>query len=109
MHPGDGKPVGLSCGAEYLASDSRLGTVRAGCSRVRSSPTSCDSRNCSSPSRNGGLTAVLLAGVDIAALDDGVGPRAGMLLARRGLADAIDAAVACPGRIAWLLPIVSAV
>ena len=37
--------------------------------------------------------ARLLAGVDIAALDDGLGRRAGMLLARAGLADAIDAAV----------------
>ena len=34
--------------------------------------------------------ARLLAGVDIAELDDGLGRRAGMLLARRGLADAID-------------------
>jgi DNA-binding transcriptional MocR family regulator len=33
--------------------------------------------------------------VDIAALDDGLGRRAGMLLARSGLADAIDAAVMC--------------
>lgn len=39
--------------------------------------------------------ARLLAGVDIAALDDGLGRRAGMLLARSGLADAIDAAVVC--------------
>jgi hypothetical protein len=39
--------------------------------------------------------ARLLAGVDIAALDDGLGRRAGMLLARSGLADAIDAAVMC--------------
>lgn len=39
--------------------------------------------------------ARLLAGVDIAALDDGLGRRAGMLLARSGLADAIDAAVIC--------------
>jgi hypothetical protein len=37
--------------------------------------------------------ARLLAGVDIATLDDGLGRRAGMLLARTGLADAIDAAV----------------
>ena len=37
--------------------------------------------------------ARLLAGTDIAALDDGLGRRAGMLLARSGLADAIDAAV----------------
>jgi hypothetical protein len=39
--------------------------------------------------------ARLLGGVDIAALDDGLGRRAGMLLARSGLADAIDAAVMC--------------
>ena len=39
--------------------------------------------------------ARLLAGMDIVALDDGLGRRAGMLLARSGLADAIDAAVAC--------------
>ena len=39
--------------------------------------------------------ARLLAGVDVAALDDGLGQRAGMLLARSGLADAIDAAVVC--------------
>jgi DNA-binding transcriptional MocR family regulator len=37
--------------------------------------------------------ARLLAGVDIAALDDGLGRQAGMLLARSGLADAMDAAV----------------
>jgi hypothetical protein len=40
--------------------------------------------------------ARLLAGMEIAALDDGLGRRAGMLLARSGLADAIDAAVVCP-------------
>jgi hypothetical protein len=39
--------------------------------------------------------ARLLAGVDVAGLDDGLGRRAGMLLARSGLADAIDAAVVC--------------
>jgi hypothetical protein len=39
--------------------------------------------------------ARLLAGTDIAALDEGLGRRAGMLLARSGLADAIDAAVVC--------------
>jgi hypothetical protein len=39
--------------------------------------------------------ARLLAGTDIAALDDGMGRRAGMLLARGGLADAVDAAVVC--------------
>ena len=37
--------------------------------------------------------ARLLAAVDIAALDDGLGRRAGVLLALGGLADAIDAAV----------------
>jgi hypothetical protein len=39
--------------------------------------------------------ARLLAGVDVAALDDGLGRRAGMLLARAGQVDAIDAAVVC--------------
>jgi hypothetical protein len=39
--------------------------------------------------------ARLLAGVDVAALDDGLGRRAGLLLARAGQADAIDAAVVC--------------
>jgi hypothetical protein len=39
--------------------------------------------------------ARLLAGVNVAALDEGLGRRAGMLLARSGLADAIDAAVVC--------------
>jgi hypothetical protein len=39
--------------------------------------------------------ARLLGGVDVAALDDHLGRRAGMLLARTGLADAIDAAVIC--------------
>jgi hypothetical protein len=39
--------------------------------------------------------ARLLDGVDVAALDDGLGRRAGMLLARSGLADAVDAAVVC--------------
>ncbi len=37
----------------------------------------------------------LLAGVDIAALDDGPGRRAGRLPARSGLADPVDAAVVC--------------
>jgi hypothetical protein len=37
--------------------------------------------------------ARLLAAVDVAALDDNLGRRAGMLLGRSGLADAIDAAV----------------
>lgn len=39
--------------------------------------------------------ARLLAGVDIIALDDGLGRRAGLLLGHAGLADAIDAAVVC--------------
>jgi hypothetical protein len=40
-------------------------------------------------------TAQLLAGVDIAPIDDNLGRRAGMLLGRTGRADAIDAAVVC--------------
>src|SRR6202453_1954511 len=39
--------------------------------------------------------ARLLAGVDVVPLDDLLGRRAGMLLARSGHADAIDAAVVC--------------
>jgi hypothetical protein len=39
--------------------------------------------------------ARLLAGVEIVALDDGLGRRAGVLLARSGMADAIDSAVVC--------------
>jgi len=39
--------------------------------------------------------ARLLAGVDVTALDDGLGRRAGMLLARSRQSDAIDAAVVC--------------
>lgn len=39
--------------------------------------------------------ARLLAGVDVTPLDDGLGRRAGLLLGRTGLADAIDAAVMC--------------
>ena len=39
--------------------------------------------------------ARLLAGVDIAPIDDRLGRRAGMLLARTGHTDAIDAAVVC--------------
>ena len=39
--------------------------------------------------------ARLLAGVEIAALDDRLGRQAGMLLARSGASDAIDAAVVC--------------
>jgi hypothetical protein len=44
--------------------------------------------------RQAGL-ARLLAGVQVAAIDDGLGRRAGMLLARSGQSDAIDAAVVC--------------
>jgi len=39
--------------------------------------------------------ARLLAGVEVAPIDDGLGRRAGMPLARTGHADAIDAAVVC--------------
>ena len=39
--------------------------------------------------------ARLLAGVDVTPIDDSLGRRAGMLLARTGCADAIDAAVVC--------------
>ena len=39
--------------------------------------------------------ARLLAGTDVAAIDDGLGRRAGMLLARSGQSDAIDATVVC--------------
>jgi hypothetical protein len=39
--------------------------------------------------------ARLLAGVEVAPIDDGLGRRAGMLLARTGHTDAIDAAVVC--------------
>jgi hypothetical protein len=39
--------------------------------------------------------ARLLAGMEVAALDHGLGRRAGMLLARAGQVDAIDAAVVC--------------
>jgi hypothetical protein len=39
--------------------------------------------------------ARLLAGTDVAAIDDSMGRRAGMLLARSGSSDAIDAAVVC--------------
>jgi len=37
----------------------------------------------------------LLAGVQVAAVDDQLGRRAGMLLARSGQSDAIDATVVC--------------
>jgi hypothetical protein len=39
--------------------------------------------------------AMLLAGVEIVSIDDSLGRRAGMLLARTGRADAIDAVVVC--------------
>lgn len=39
--------------------------------------------------------ARLLAGTEVVPVDDGLGRRAGMLLARAGQADAIDAAVVC--------------
>jgi hypothetical protein len=39
--------------------------------------------------------ARLLAGFDIIQLDDGLGRQAGVLLARSGMGDAIDAAVVC--------------
>lgn len=39
--------------------------------------------------------AQLLAGVEVVSIDDGLGRRAGMLLARAGRADAVDAAVVC--------------
>jgi len=42
--------------------------------------------------------ARLLPGVDVTAVDENLGRRAGMLLARSGLADAIDAAVICLAR-----------
>jgi hypothetical protein len=41
------------------------------------------------------LLARLLAGVEVAPVDDSLGRRAGMLLARTGLSDAIDATVVC--------------
>jgi hypothetical protein len=39
--------------------------------------------------------ARMLAGVEVAAIDDSLGRRAGMLLARSGQSDAIDASVIC--------------
>jgi hypothetical protein len=39
--------------------------------------------------------ARLLAGVEVAPIDDGLGRRAGVLLGRSGQSDAIDAAVVC--------------
>ncbi|MGH3304069.1 MAG: PIN domain-containing protein [Streptosporangiaceae bacterium] len=39
--------------------------------------------------------ARLLGGVEIVPIDDGLGRRAGMLLARSGQSDAIDAALVC--------------
>jgi hypothetical protein len=44
------------------------------------------------------LLAKALQSVDVAALDDGLGRRAGVLLALAGLTDAIDAAVAALAR-----------
>lgn len=41
------------------------------------------------------LVARLLAGTDITAIDDRMGRRAGMLLARSGHSDAIDATLVC--------------
>jgi len=41
------------------------------------------------------LVSRLLAGVEVVPIDDGIGRRAGMLLARTGQSDAIDAAVVC--------------
>ena len=42
--------------------------------------------------------AMLLAGLEVTPLDDQLGRRAGMLLARSGGSDAIDAAVICIAR-----------
>jgi hypothetical protein len=39
--------------------------------------------------------ARLLAGVDVAGIDNSMGRRAGMLLARSGQSDAVDASVVC--------------
>ena len=39
--------------------------------------------------------ARMLAGVEVAPIDDGLGRRAGVLLGRSGQSDAIDAAVVC--------------
>ena len=41
------------------------------------------------------LVARLLAGVEVAPIDDSLGRRAGMLLARAGRCDAVDATVMC--------------
>jgi hypothetical protein len=41
------------------------------------------------------LLARLLAGTDVTAVDDVLGRRAGMLLARNGKSDAVDATVVC--------------
>ena len=41
------------------------------------------------------LLARLLAGTDVTAVDDVLGRRAGMLLARSGKSDAVDATVVC--------------
>jgi hypothetical protein len=42
-----------------------------------------------------GALARLLAGVEVVAVDDNLGRRAGILLGRSGQSDAIDAAVVC--------------
>jgi len=52
--------------------------------------------------------ARLLAGVDVAPIDDLLGRRAGTVLARSGRSDAIDAAVVCLARtvttyLPWIL------
>jgi hypothetical protein len=39
--------------------------------------------------------AMLLAGTDVVPVDEGLGRRAGMLLARSGSSDAVDATVVC--------------
>jgi hypothetical protein len=41
------------------------------------------------------LVARLLAGTDVAPVDEGLGRRAGVLLARSGTSDAVDATVVC--------------
>jgi hypothetical protein len=41
------------------------------------------------------LVASLLAGTDVAPVDEGLGRRAGVLLARSGTSDAVDATVVC--------------
>jgi hypothetical protein len=41
------------------------------------------------------LVARLLTGTDVTPVDEGLGRRAGMLLARSGTSDAVDATVVC--------------